>query len=141
MAGEEPLLRDLRHDDHYQVIDPETPLPKIAGIFAKKPNDALLVYNRKEDIFIGVVYLYDFHKAYGQPPKGVAAIHKATVAEIVNPNLASINWNSNISQTWALVNKLKPKALLLHDDEKEFAGFFSNEDLWEGMASIGKKVV
>jgi len=38
MAGDEPMLRDLRHDDHYQVVDPDTPLPKIAGLFAKKPN-------------------------------------------------------------------------------------------------------
>ena len=35
------------------------------------------------------------------------------------------------------INKYKPKAVLLHDDNEEFVGYVSNEDLWEAMKEAG----
>ena len=136
MAKGEPMLRDLRHEDTYQVVEPHVLMPEIAAKFAERPDDAILVHDRKKDKFLGVMYLYDFLKHYGSPPKGVGAIHKATVGECANTNIISINWEENVSQAWAKINKYKPKGVLLHDKEKEFVGYLSGKDLWNGLNKI-----
>ena len=136
MAKDEPLLRDLRHEDTYRVVEPHILMPKIAEMFANSPDDALLVYDKKKDAFLGVMYLYDFLKIYGAPPNGISAIHKATVGQCANTNIISINWDENVSQAWAKINKLKPKGVLLHDKEKEFVGYLSSHDLWKGLKTI-----
>ena len=60
MAKGEPLLRDLRHEDTYKIVEPHVPMPEIAAKFAERPDDAILVHDRKKDKFLGVMYLYDF---------------------------------------------------------------------------------
>ena len=101
MAKGEPLLRDLRHEDTYQIVEPHVPMPEIAAKFAERPDDAILVHDRKKDKFLGVMYLYDFLKHYGSPPRHVKAVHKATVGQCANTNIISINWEENVSQAWA----------------------------------------
>ena len=51
MAKGEPLLRDLRHEDTYQIVEPHVPMPEIAAKFAERPDDAILVHDRKKDKF------------------------------------------------------------------------------------------
>ena len=136
MAKGEPLLRELRHEDTYSIVEPHVTMPRIAKMFSNRPDDALLVYDKKKDKFLGVMYLYDFLKVYGAAPKHVSAIHKATIGECANTNIISINWKDNVSQAWAKINKFKPKGVLLHDDEKEFVGFLSSEDLGKGLNLI-----
>ena len=87
MAKGEPLLRDLRHEDTYQIVEPHVPMPEIAAKFAERPDDAILVHDRKKDKFLGVMYLYDFLKHYGSPPRHVKAVHKATVGQCANTNI------------------------------------------------------
>ena len=41
-----------------------------------------------------------------------------------------------MSQAWAKINKYKPKGVLLHDKEKEFVGYLSGKDLWNGLNKI-----
>ena len=60
MAKGEPLLKDLRHEDTYQIVEPHVTMPEIASKFAERPDDAILVYDSKKDKFLGVMYLYDF---------------------------------------------------------------------------------
>ena len=124
MAKGEPLLRDLRHEDTYQIVEPHVPMPEIAAKFAERPDDAILVHDRKKDKFLGVMYLYDFLKHYGSPPRHVKAIHKATVGQCANTNIISINWEENVSQAWAKINKYKPKGVLLHDKERNSLAIF-----------------
>ena len=138
MAKGEPLLRDLRHEDTYQIVEPHVPMPEIAAKFAERPDDAILVHDRKKDKFLGVMYLYDFLKHYGSPPRHVKAVHKATVGQCANTNIISINWEENVSQAWAKINKYKPKGVLLHDMEKEFVGYLSSKDLWAGLNQISE---
>ena len=57
MAKGEPLLRDVGHHDQYQVVDPNLSLPKVAAKFAERPDDVLLVFDRKEEEFQGSFYL------------------------------------------------------------------------------------
>ena len=83
------------------------------------------------------MYLYDLLRVYGSPPRGVDAIHKAKISQVANTRAISISWDENISQAWAKINKYKPKAVLLHDDNEEFVGYVSNEDLWEAMKEAG----
>ncbi len=71
-------------------------------------------------------------------PRHVKAIHKATVGQCANTNIISINWEENVSQAWAKINKYKPKGVLLHDKEKEFVGYLSSKDLWEGLNQISE---
>ncbi len=137
-AKGEPLLRDLRHEDTYQIVEPHVPMPEIAAKFAERPDDAILVHDRKKDKFLGVMYLYDFLKHYGSPPRHVKAIQKATVGQCANTNIISINWEENVSQAWAKINKYKPKGVLLHDKEKEFVGYLSSKDLWAGLNQISE---
>ena len=136
MAKGEPLLKDLRHEDTYQIVEPHITMPEIAAKFADRPDDAILVYESKKDKFLGVMYLYDFLKHYGSPPKGISSIQKATIGDCVNTNIISVSWEDNVSQTWAKINKYKPKGILLHDKEKEFVGYLSNKDLWDGLEQI-----
>lgn len=138
MAKGEPLLRDLRHEDTYQIVEPHVPMPEIAAKFAERPDDAILVHDRKKDKFLGVMYLYDFLKHYGSPPRHVKSIQKATVGQCANTNIISINWEENVSQAWAKINKYKPKGVLLHDKEKEFVGYLSSKDLWAGLNQISE---
>jgi len=137
MARDEPKLKDLHHADSYAIVDPDTLLPEVAKNFTKNPNQAVLVYNRKKNKFVGVMYLYDLLRVYGSPPRGVDAIHKAKISQVANTRVISISWDENISQAWAKINKYKPKAVLLHDDNEEFVGYVSNEDLWEAMKEAG----
>ena len=101
-----------------------------------KKLDAILVYDSKKDKFRGVMNLYDFLKHYGSPPKGIGSIQKATVGDCASTNIISISWDDNVSQTWAKINKYKPKGILLHDKDKEFVGYLSNKDLWNGLEQI-----
>jgi len=137
MAKGEPLLKDLRHADSYTIVEPHVTMPEIAKLFAKDPDQAVLVLNRKKNKFVGVMYLYDLLTLYGSPPKNVDAMHKATIGQCANTRVMSFLWNENISQAWAKINKYKPKAVLLHDESKEFVGYISNEDLWQALDQIG----
>jgi predicted transcriptional regulator len=137
MAKGEPMLRDLRHEDTYAVVEHDMLMPELAKVFREQPDIAALVYEKKKDKFLGVMYLYDYLKHYGSPPKGVSSIHKATVAECADTNIISINWDENVSQCWAKINKHKPKGVLLHDKEKEFVGYLSNEDMWKSLEEMG----
>ena len=87
MAKGEPMLKDLRHEDSYQIVEPHVTMPEIAAKFAERPDDAILVYDSKKDKFLGVMYLYDFLKHYGAPPKGISSIQKATVGDCANTNI------------------------------------------------------
>ena len=69
----------------------------------------------------------------------MSAIQKATVSECADTNIISINWDENVSQGWAKINKHKPKGVLLHDKEKEFVGYLSNEDMWDALEKMGKQ--
>ncbi|MDA0842707.1 MAG: hypothetical protein O2866_04475 [archaeon] len=137
MAKNEPMLKDLRHADSYAIVEPHVTMPEIAKLFAKDPNQAVLVLNPKKNKFVGVMYLYDLLTLYGAPPRHVESIHKATIGQCANTRVISIQWDENISQAWAKINKYKPKAVLLHDESKEFVGYISNEDLWEALEEIG----
>tara|TARA_Y100001978_G_scaffold199978_1_gene215347 strand:- start:51 stop:491 length:441 start_codon:yes stop_codon:yes gene_type:complete len=136
MTKTDPSLKELYHQDGYTVVEPGTLLPEIAGVFAKNPDTAVLVFNRKKNKFIGVMYLYDFLELYGNPPSSLGALPKAKIEDCVNTNIISIDWNENVSQAWAKINKYKPKAVLLHDENEEFAGYISNEDIWNGLEQI-----
>ena len=46
MAKGEPMLRDLRHEDTYQVVEPHVLMPENAAKFAERPDDAILVHDR-----------------------------------------------------------------------------------------------
>ena len=99
MAKGEPLLRDVGHHDQYQVVDPDQSLPKVAERFAERPDDVLLVFDRKEEKFLGSFYLYDFHRAYADPPKKLKGkIHKAVISDVMNKDLETIEWTANVSQ-------------------------------------------
>ena len=138
------MLRELRHTDTYQVVESHVLMPEIAAKFAERPDDAILVHDRKKDKFLGVIYLYDLMKHFGSPPKQAGAIHKATVGKCANTNIISINWEENISQAWVKVNKFKPKAILLHDKDEEFVGYLPAKDLWEALnikSSINEEYV
>ena len=137
MARDEPKLKDLHHADSYVIVDPETLLPEVAKYFTTNPNQAVLVLNRKKNKFVGVMYLYDLLRIYGSPPRGVEAIHKAKIGQVANTRVISISWDENISQAWAKINKYKPKAVLLHDENEEFVGYVSNDDLWQAMKEAG----
>ncbi len=139
MAKGEPLLRDLRHEDTYAVVEHDVLMPDIAEIFMSQPDKAVLVYQKKKDKFLGVMYLYDYLKHYGSPPKGVSRIHRAAISECADTNIISINWEENVSQAWAKINKHKPKGVLLHDKEKEFVGYLSNADMWNALEDMGQE--
>jgi CBS domain-containing protein len=137
MARDEPMCRDVGHHDQYRVVDPTLTLPKVAAIFAERPDDVLLVFDRKTEKFIGSFYLYDFHRVYANPPKKLKnRIHKATIAEVMDTNIAMIEWSANVSQAWALVTTKRPSAILLRDDRGRFAGYLSNKDLWNALTQL-----
>ena len=137
MAIGEPLIKEVGHHDQYQVVDPDLSLPKVAAKFAERPDDVLLIYNREEDKFHGSFYLYDFHRAYGNPPKKWKnSIHKATIADVMNTDIATIEWTANVSQAWGLVTTKRPSAILLRDEKGRFAGYLSNKDLWAALEQL-----
>ena len=49
MAKGEPMLRDLRHEDTYAVVEHDVLMPDVAKIFINKPDQAVLVYQKKKD--------------------------------------------------------------------------------------------
>ena len=129
MAKGEPLLKELYVQDEYRIVEPDMIMPKAAAIFSESPGDALLVYNRKDDKFLGCMYLHDFHKAYAEPPKGAKKIHLAKISSVMNKSIEEIEWTANVTQGWALVTTKKPHGIILRDEKDRFAGFLSNEDL------------
>ncbi len=136
MRGE-PLIKDVGHHDQYQVVDASLTLPKVAHKFSERPDDVLLVYDKETDKFSGSFYLYNFHKAYANPPKKFKGnIHKATIGDVMKTNLETIEWQANVSQAWALVTTKKPSAILLRDEKGRFAGYLSNKDLWNALEQL-----
>ena len=137
MAKGEPLLRDVGHHDQYQVVDPNLSLPKVAEIFAERPDDVLLVFDSEEEEFLGSFYLYDFHRAYADPPKKLKGkIHKAVISAVMSEDLETIEWSANVSQAWGLVTTKRPSAILLRDEKNRFAGYLSNKDLWNALEQL-----
>ena len=137
MAKGEPLLRDVGHHDQYQVVDPDLSLPTVAERFAERPDDVLLVFDKKEEKFLGSFYLYDFHRAYADPPKKLKGkIHKAVISDVMNKDLETIEWTANVSQAWGLVTTKRPSAILLRDEKNRFAGYLSNKDLWNALEQL-----
>ena len=130
MAKGEPLLKDLYIQNEYRVVGPSLSMPAAAAMFADSPGDALLVYDKGEDKFDGCLYLHDFNKAYGDPPKNLKGkIHKATIGDVMNYSIETIEWDANVSQAWALVTTRHPHGIILRDEKNRFAGFLSNDDL------------
>ncbi len=137
MAKGEPLIRDVGHHDQYQVVDRNLSLPKVAVKFAERPDDVLLVYDKETDKFHGSLYLYDFHRAYANPPKKWKGnIHKATISDVMNTSIETIEWSATVSQAWGLVTTKRPSAILLRDDKGRFAGYLSNMDLWNALEQL-----
>ena len=128
MASGEPLLRELFIQNEYRVVSPEITMPKAAALFSETPGDALLVYNKADDRFLGCLYLHDFHAAYSGT-NHTKNVHKCKISEIMNQNIQEMNWNDNVSQAWALVTTKHPHGIILRDDSNNFAGFLSNQDL------------
>ena len=104
-------------------------MPAAAAMFAETPGNALLIYNKAEDTFHGCLYLHDFHRAYGGEGKASKNIHKATVSDVMNSSIETIEWDANVSQAWALVSTRHPHGIILRDGKNRFAGFLSNDDL------------
>jgi CBS domain-containing protein len=137
LAKSEPLIKEVGHHDQYQVVDPDLSLPKVAAKFAERPDDVLLVYDKETDEFLGSLYLYDFHRAYANPPKKWKGnIHNTTIADVMSTNIATIEWSANVSQAWGLVTTKRPSAILLKDDKGRFAGYLSNKDLWTALEQL-----
>jgi len=133
----EPLIRDVGHHDQYQVVDPDLSLPKVAERFAERPDDVLLVFDKKEERFLGSFYLYDFHRVYADPPKKLKGkIHKAVISDVMRPDIETIEWTANVSQAWGLVTTKRPSAILLRDEKNRFAGYLSNKDLWNALEQL-----
>ena len=128
MASDEPLLRDLFIQNEYRVVSPEMTMPRVAALFSETPGDALLVYNKADDRFLGCLYLHDFHAAYSGKSQ-TKNVHKCKINEFMNRNIQEMNWNENVSQAWALVTTKHPHGIILRDDSNKFAGFLSNHDL------------
>jgi len=136
MRGE-PLIREVGHHDQYQVVEQGLSLPDVAAKFSERPDDVLLIYNKEEDKFHGSLYLYDFHKAYANPPKKLKGkIHKATISDVMKTCIETIEWTANVSQAWALVTTKRPSAILLRDEKGRFAGYLSNKDLWHALEQL-----
>tara|TARA_B100000315_G_C14424439_1_gene517141 strand:+ start:370 stop:807 length:438 start_codon:yes stop_codon:yes gene_type:complete len=136
MRGE-PLIKDVGHHDQYQVVDRNLSLPDVAAKFSERPDDVLLVYDKEDDKFHGSFYLYNFHKAYADPPKKLKGkIHKATIGDVMKTSLETIEWQANVSQAWALVTTKRPSAILLRDEKGRFAGYLSNKDLWTALEQL-----
>jgi len=134
----EPILKEVGPHDRFQIVKSTTPLPEVAKIFFERPDDTLLVYSKDQSVFHGAFYLYDFHRVYANPPKKFRnKIHKATIGDVMNTNLAAIEWSANISQAWALVSTKKPCAILLVDERGRFAGCLSNRSLAKAMEECG----
>ena len=129
MVKGEPLLKDLYIQNEYRVVGPNLSMPAAAAMFADSPGDALLVYDKGEDKFHGCLYLHDFHRAYGGDGAISKNMHKATVAEVMNHSIETIEWDANVSQAWALVATRHPHGIILRDEKNRFAGFLSNDDL------------
>ena len=129
MAKGEPLLKELYIQNEYRVVGPTLSMPAAAAMFAETPGDALLVYDKAADKFHGCLYLHDFHRAYGGEGKVSKNIHKATVSDVMNSSIETIEWEANVSQAWALVSTRHPHGIILRDEKSRFAGFLSNDDL------------
>jgi CBS domain containing-hemolysin-like protein len=136
VAKDEPLLKDLYVQDEYNIVSPEMLMPKAAAMFAENPGDVLLVYEDKNDHFLGCLYLHDFHLAYANPPNKIKKIHLAAIGDVANTKIEEIEWSANVTQAWALVTTKKPHGIILRDEKNRFAGFLSNEDLM----SVKKKL-
>ncbi len=136
MKGE-PLIKDVGHHDQYQVVDRNLSLPDVAAKFSERPDDVLLVYDKEDDKFHGSFYLYNFHKAYADPPKKLKGkINKSTIGDVMKTSLETIEWQANVSQAWALVTTKRPSAILLRDEKGRFAGYLSNKDLWTALEQL-----
>ena len=129
MVAGEPRLRDLPIHDGYRIVPPDLTLPEAAGMFAESPDDALLVHDREEEQFLGVVYLHDLHRAYSARNKELKAPHKAIVSAIMNPGIATIEWGANVTQAIAKARLQTPHGILVRDERGRFAGFLSTTDL------------
>jgi len=136
LAKGEPLLKDLYIQNEYRVVGPNLSMPAAAAMFANSPGDALLIYDRETDVFHGCLYLHDFHRTYGGKSVVSKNIHKATVAEVMNHSIETIEWDANVSQAWALVTTKQPHGIILRDEKNRFAGFLSNEDLSKAKGTL-----
>ena len=137
MAKGEPLLRDLRHEDTYQIVEPHVPMPEIAAKFAERPDDAILVHDRKKDKFLGVMYLYDF-KHYGSPPRHVKAIHKATVGQCAKHQHHLHQLGRERIPSMGQDQQVQAKGCASSRQRKGICWLLSSKDLWEGLNQISE---
>ena len=127
MAAGELRIRDLPIHYGYSIASPDMLLTEVAMHFRHAPDDALLIHDREGDEFLGVVYLVDFHRAYGID--GLKSPQNKTITEIMNSDLAWLDWNSNVTQAIAKARLQTPHGILVRDERGRFAGFLSTTDL------------
>ena len=125
MTGEALRIREVvpSDDQDYTIVSPKTKMYDLAGIFAEKPNDAVLVFDSKRNKFHGILYLHSFLKHYASNPGN---IHINKVKKYANTNIVSINHNKTVPEAMAEIKKLQPEGVLLHNDDNEFVGYLPN---------------
>lgn len=129
MGKGEPALKDLPIHDGYTIVPPDLTLPEAANIFVERPDDALIVHSRDENVFLGIAYLHDLHTAYSNLESSIKSPQKSNITEIMKKSIAEIGWKSNITQAIALTSLQSPHGIIIRDEQGKFVGFLSSRDL------------